>query len=290
MDSPASGYSWHNDALLQNGNSSLMTCDWRVRAFTNAGVVPGKIGVGIPFYGRRWSGVTQPLVTGNFSAATVLYRDLVGDSTRWQPQHKFYESGHKGNYLSIPGLNEFVSYNGVESIQDAVAWQRSNGFGGFMTFTVDYEYVPTQSGDARYPLSTALYSQVFPPLATRSQLTAPAPGSILAGASVTFTWTTVASADGYWLDVGNAAGQGDAHWWSLAVTVRLHDGRQCKLRRADPSSDHQPVARFHVYRHDRHVHLDADRCRGRVQVGRRERDRAERCLFPDSQRCFAGSE
>jgi chitinase len=161
MDSPSVGYSWFNDALLQNGNSSLMTCDWRVRSLTNAGLSAGKIGIGIPYYGRRWSGVTQPLVTGNFQTSYFRYGDLVTDGTRWQPQNKFYDSGHKGNYLSIPSLNEFDSYNGVEFIQDAVAWQKAQGFGGFMTFTVDYEYLPNQTGDAQHPLSTTLYYAVF---------------------------------------------------------------------------------------------------------------------------------
>jgi chitinase len=161
MDSPAFGYSWYNDALTQNGNYGLTACDWRVRAFTGAGVAPGKIGLGIPFYGRRWSAVTRALVNGNFNPSTVFYRDLASDTTRWQPQYQFYDSAYKSNYLAIPNLNEFDSYNGPQFFTDAVAWQKSQGFGGFMTFTVDYEYLSTQTGDARYPLSTALYNAIF---------------------------------------------------------------------------------------------------------------------------------
>jgi len=161
MDSPGNGSSWYNDALLQNGNFGVMTCDWRARAFTNAGVAVRKIGIGIPFYGRRWPGVTQALVSGSFNPSTVLYRDLATDGTRWQPQYQFYDSIYKSDYLSIPSLNEFDSYNGTQSIQDAVAWQKSQGFGGFMTFTVEYEYLSNQTGDARYPLSTTLCQDVF---------------------------------------------------------------------------------------------------------------------------------
>jgi len=39
---------------------------------------------------------------------------------------------------------------------DIAAWAKSNGFGGFMTFSQHDEYVSKQTGDARYPLSTAL--------------------------------------------------------------------------------------------------------------------------------------
>ena len=161
MDNPSVGYSWFNDALLQNGDPSLMTCDWRVRSLTNAGLAPSKIGIGIPYYGRRWPGVTQPLVAGSFNPSWFRYADLVTDGTRWQPENKFHDSGHQANYLSIPSLNEFDSYNGVEFIQDAVAWQKTQGFGGFMTFTVDYEYLPDQTGDAQYPLSATLHNAVF---------------------------------------------------------------------------------------------------------------------------------
>ncbi len=160
MDSPSNGYSWFNDALLQNGNASLATCDWRIRSLTSAGLPASKVGIGIPYYGRRWAGVTQPLVSGSFNASWFPYRDLVTDGTRWQPQYQFYDTGHKANYLSIPGLNEFDSYNGAEFIQDAVAWQKAQGFGGFMTFTLEYEYLANQTGDARYPLSTALSAAV----------------------------------------------------------------------------------------------------------------------------------
>jgi len=161
MDAAGNGFSWYNDALLQSGNTSVSTCDWRARPFTNAGVPAVKIGVGIPFYGRRWPGVTHALVSGNFNPSTVLYRDLVNDGTRWQPQYQFYDSIYKSDYLSILSLNEFTSYNGTQSIKDAVTWQKSQGFGGFMTFTVEYEYLSGQVGDARYPLSTTLCKEVF---------------------------------------------------------------------------------------------------------------------------------
>jgi len=161
MDSPANGFSWYNDALLQSGNAAVSTCDWRARAFTSAGVAASKIGIGIPFYGRRWPGVTLPLVNGSFNPSTVLYRDLVTDGTRWQPQYQFYDSIYKSDYLSIPGLNEFVSYDGAKTINDAVAWQKSQGFGGFMTFTLEYEYLSNQTGNSRYPLSTSLCQDVF---------------------------------------------------------------------------------------------------------------------------------
>jgi chitinase len=154
------GYSWYNSALLQNGNASVMTCDWRINAFTKAGVAAARIGVGIPFYGRRWTGVTQALVKGNFSSSTVQYNQLVTDVARWQPQYQGYDKGYRSNYLSIPRLKEFDSYTGPQALADTASWIKSRGFGGVMTYSLHYEYLAGQAGDDRYPLSTALYNAI----------------------------------------------------------------------------------------------------------------------------------
>ena len=156
MDPPENGFSWYNDALFQNGNTNVKTCDWRVGGLLSAGVPAGKIGIGLPFYGRRWPGVTQAMVPGSFSPSPVLYNQLVADPLRWQSAYQFYDSGYRSNYLSIPSLNEFDSYSGAQELADAAAWIKSKQFGGTMTFSLHYEFLAGQSGDAQYPLSTAL--------------------------------------------------------------------------------------------------------------------------------------
>jgi chitinase len=156
MDAPGNGHSWYNAALFQAGNSGVLTCDWRVNAFTKAGVAPAKIGLGLPFYGRRWHEVTQALVRGRFTVSTVFYNQLVTDRARWRPENQFYDSRYKSDYLSIPALKEFDSYTGPQAIRDAAFWIKSKGLGGVMAFTLEYEYLPGEIGDGRYPLSTAL--------------------------------------------------------------------------------------------------------------------------------------
>ena len=161
LDTPGNGFSWYNTPLFQSGNRHVMTCDWEVEPFLRAGVAPSKIGIGLPFYGRRWQGVTNALENGTFSATTVFYSQLVTDKARWRPQYQFYDDHYKSNYLSIPKIHEFDSYTGPQAIRDAVSWIKSKGFGGVMTFSLHYEYLPGQTGDTRYPLSTALHDALF---------------------------------------------------------------------------------------------------------------------------------
>ena len=157
-----SPFSWHNDALFQNGDTSKMTCDWRVRAFTSLGVPNSKIGLGIPFYGRQSNGCTAPLVSGCSQVGYQPYRSIVTNATWWNGGANVrWDSTYSADYLSVSSTNQFISYNGTASLQATVNWQKAQGFGGFMTFTVDYEYLSGQTGDARYPLSTTLCNDVF---------------------------------------------------------------------------------------------------------------------------------
>jgi GH18 family chitinase len=138
-------------------------CDARVNLFLMAGVPPAKIGVGMPFYGRRWAGVTRALVSGYFQAWTVPYNWLVTDPSRWQPQYRFYDPVYYAQYLSIEPLNEFDAYTGPEQIRDIATWIRVMGFGGAMTYSLHYEFLAGLDGLAQYPLSAALFAALRPP-------------------------------------------------------------------------------------------------------------------------------
>ena len=154
--------SWYNDAIHPSTFGG--GCSSRTAELTSSGLAAAKVGVGVPFYGRRWTGCTQINQKCPQSGA-FSYAQLVADTTRWQPRYRFYDTIYKSNYLSIPNSDpsgsEFDSYNGVEFVADVTAWAASNKFGGFMTFALEYEYLSNQTGDARYPLSTALYRAVF---------------------------------------------------------------------------------------------------------------------------------
>jgi probable HAF family extracellular repeat protein len=63
-----------------------------------------------------------------------------------------------------------------------------------------------------------------------AQMLGPTPGSTLAGTTVTFTWTTAAGADNYWLDVGNSVGHGDISAGATNATTKTVGGLPCDGR------------------------------------------------------------
>ena len=167
MDFPGGGdcngadCSWYNSPVTQGGDVWRRACDLRVSRVVNAGVPKSKIGVGLPFYGRRRVGVTLPETVGNFPMNILNYRDMVSDSSRWQPGYMRYDAKHKAEYLSIPGYGEFIPFTGPQTLGDYASWAKSQGFGGFMTFTIEREFLGGAAGDGKYPLSTALHNLVF---------------------------------------------------------------------------------------------------------------------------------
>jgi hypothetical protein len=65
---------------------------------------------------------------------------------------------------------------------------------------------------------------------TVANIVSPAPGSTLAGDTVTFTWTAISGADNYWLDVGNSIAQGDLSAGATNATSRTVTGLPCNGR------------------------------------------------------------
>jgi hypothetical protein len=63
-----------------------------------------------------------------------------------------------------------------------------------------------------------------------AQISSPTPGATLPGATITFSWTSVTSADNYWLDVGNTVAQGDISAGPTTSTSKTVNGLPCDGR------------------------------------------------------------
>ena len=63
---------------------------------------------------------------------------------------------------------------------------------------------------------------------SKAEMTIPASGATLSGASVTFTWSAGSGAVAYWLDVGSAQGQGNIFGQNVALRHphKIHIGKK----------------------------------------------------------------
>jgi chitinase len=161
-DSGDTMLTWYNEALFQAGSPEL-ACDVEVRRLLSAGVPPAKIGIGLSFFGIKWVPAMGPDQSGSFQKSFVDYRDLAQDPIRWQASNQHFDAEHGAQYLSVSGVtpNEFIAFTGAEQIRAAVSWIRSMGFGGVEVQSMHGEFLGTQSGDDRYPLSTALKAELL---------------------------------------------------------------------------------------------------------------------------------
>jgi len=154
--------SWYHDAIHNNGTGSLASCEARVGAFTSSPVsVPAaQILVGIPAYGYVWSGCTAALATGCTMSGTLYhYSQILGNSTWWNGgANKHWDNTYGADYLSVTSSNQFITYNDSDSVTYIVNWGTGQGYGGYFFFALDQEYMSGQTGDARFPLTTALYN------------------------------------------------------------------------------------------------------------------------------------
>ena len=143
-----------------------------VSNFVNNGVLPGKLGLGTPFYGYIWTGgpgVTQPRQSWpatnppTFSAYT--YNDIVRNNYQSALYH--WDAVAQAAYLSItnqPASGDmFISYDDTHACQAKVSYARNQHLGGVMIWELSQDYDSTQPASQRAPLMTAFKQALATP-------------------------------------------------------------------------------------------------------------------------------
>jgi len=153
---PIAGH--HANLYLHPADTKQRSVDSAVRAFIAAGVPPGKVVVGVPFYGRAWADIkgegtglyqpgsrpTEPIDTkyGPMSATLV---DRGGFVRMWDSQAQ-------APYLWNKDTRTFISYEDPESLRLKSAYIRDKGLAGAMF----WEYYADKTGVLLETLFTAL--------------------------------------------------------------------------------------------------------------------------------------
>ncbi len=165
-------HAWYNSATLQGTNTQDLAIDVLWRDFVSAGNAANKLGIGVPFYGRLKQacldsshiiGLSDPNQTwlGDVSKQIIPYRDFV-NSAYWNSGTRIWDDLRQSQYIRYQGgdcsTDAFIPFTGPEQLQAVVDQIKKASLGGIVTFGLPYEYMPAQVGDARYPLSAALYA------------------------------------------------------------------------------------------------------------------------------------
>jgi GH18 family chitinase len=167
-------WTFYNAANLPApGDTQNSSCGAQAAQFAQY-IPAAKIGLGIPFYGRVTSGCADSACSdglhdpmqswsGSPSLSAIRYASLI-TSSYWSSPHS-WDSVRGASYISInqPGSanDRFISYTDSQQINALVQLAKSRGYGGVMEYEVEQDFMPSQSGDARHPLSAATYSAVF---------------------------------------------------------------------------------------------------------------------------------
>lgn len=158
--------SWHSSALYNTNPPTPDTpsaVDVSVRTgFLPAGVPAAKLGIGVPFYGYCWRGVTAPHQDGGSVVAsdgTMSYRNVttqypVAATRQW-------DAVAHVPYLSStapigPAQCNFVSYEDAQSAGEKAAYARDKQLGSVIVWTIGQGHVPSAPAGQRDPLLDAL--------------------------------------------------------------------------------------------------------------------------------------
>ncbi len=138
----------------------------------SAGLPAAKLGVGVPFYNLKIQVLRSDIeafATGPRQprADTRSVRTRVPDlltSVYWAEGVHIWDDDFKTSYISydVAGLADdaYISYTSQQQIEEVVKLAYEKNLGGIMTFALSHEYIPSQTDDHRYPLSTALHNNM----------------------------------------------------------------------------------------------------------------------------------
>ena len=159
LSGPYEGWvTWFNSPIYDGGfrfpstGGLVPSADGAVTNFLSNGVVPGKLAIGLAFYGDVWTGgtgatassITQP--RQSWSNAPTLtsynYSDIMADY--YQPVLYHWDTNAQSAYLSLTNLNPvnnaFISYDDARTCQAKVSYARNHLLGGVMIWELAQDH------------------------------------------------------------------------------------------------------------------------------------------------------
>ncbi|MDB6026645.1 MAG: hypothetical protein JWM68_2868 [Verrucomicrobiales bacterium] len=176
--------SWYNAPLYDGGyrfpstGGLVPSTQSMVNTFTNAGVSPQKLGIGLAFYGKIWSGGvvnTTNGITGprqSWSTAPTLTTASFDSimTTYYQSNLYHWDTNAQSAYLGLDNAgssnDKFISYDDEHACQAKVSFARNRRLGGIMIWELGEGYRASQPVGQRDPLLQAVKQALAPPRLT----------------------------------------------------------------------------------------------------------------------------
>jgi chitinase len=161
LSGPYGGWvTWFNSPIYDGGfrfpstGGLVPSVDGAVNNFINNGVAPGKLGIGIAFYGYLWTdgtgnsatSITQPRQSwiDAPTVSTPSYSAIIANY--YQPNLYHWDTNAQAAYLGItnviPVNNIFLSYDDQRTCQAKVSYARNHGLGGVMIWELAQDHTP----------------------------------------------------------------------------------------------------------------------------------------------------
>lgn len=162
--------SWFTSAIDGESGSTPSSVDSGVAFYLASGVSAAKLGIGIPFYGECWQGVSAPRQTIPNGAGIVqsdnvmTYPNIVANYYSAALYH--YDATAQQPWLgSAAGIGplhcNYVSYEDPTSIAAKGAYVKSHSLGGAIIWTISQGYIAGNPAGSRSPLLSALKASIF---------------------------------------------------------------------------------------------------------------------------------
>jgi chitinase len=180
LSGPYPGWvTWYNSPIYDGGytfpsvpSELVPSINGAVSNFLSNGVQPGKLGIGLPFYGYIWTGgpgMTQPLqswpATNVPTVSTPTYAGII--SGYYQSNLYHWDNTAQAAYLSITNTlaanDMFISYDDTHACQAKVSYARNLHLGGLMIWELSQDYDSSLPVARRTPLTAALKQALATP-------------------------------------------------------------------------------------------------------------------------------
>lgn len=188
---------WFNSPIFDGGyrfpssGGLVPSVNVAVNNFLNSGVAPGKLGIGIAFYGYIWTGgrgtslssITQPRQSWTNAPTVTASRFTDIMAVYYQSNLYHWDASAQAAYIGItnanPTNNIFISYDDPRTCQAKVSYARNRNLGGVMIWELAQDYTPNKPA----PLLQAVKQALATPGWTNLQKN---------GAGLNLTFTSIA--------------------------------------------------------------------------------------------------